>query len=63
MPEELEKGIRDLPRDKDVIELFKKLSGPDSLPTRSPVIGRRALDHHLNTTNFPSGRKIVSGAY
>jgi tripartite-type tricarboxylate transporter receptor subunit TctC len=34
MPEEQEKVVRELPRDRDVIELFKKLSGPDPLPPR-----------------------------
>jgi tripartite-type tricarboxylate transporter receptor subunit TctC len=34
MPEEQEKAIRDLPRDPEVIELFKKLAGPDPLPAR-----------------------------
>jgi hypothetical protein len=31
-PEELEKAIRDLPRDREVVELFNKLSGADALP-------------------------------
>ncbi|HKY08752.1 MAG TPA: hypothetical protein VJQ55_10940 [Candidatus Binatia bacterium] len=30
--DELEKAIRDLPRDKETIELFNKLSGADALP-------------------------------
>jgi tripartite-type tricarboxylate transporter receptor subunit TctC len=34
MPEELEKAVRELPRDKEVIELFNKLSGADPMPTR-----------------------------
>jgi hypothetical protein len=34
MPEELEKAIRDLPRDREVIELFNKLSSADALPQR-----------------------------
>ncbi|MBM2803917.1 MAG: tripartite tricarboxylate transporter family receptor [Deltaproteobacteria bacterium] len=34
MPEEQEKVIRELPRDRTVVELFKKLSGADSLPPR-----------------------------
>ena len=33
MPEEQEKVIRELPRDRGVVELFKKLSGPD--PSKS----------------------------
>ena len=34
MPEELERTIKDMPRDREPIELFKKLSGPDPLPQR-----------------------------
>jgi hypothetical protein len=34
MPEEQEKAVRELPRDRTVVELFKKLSGPDPLPPR-----------------------------
>ena len=34
MPEAQDKEIRELPRDRDVVELFKKLSGPDPLPVR-----------------------------
>jgi tripartite-type tricarboxylate transporter receptor subunit TctC len=34
MPEELEQTIRDMPRDPEAIELFKKLIGPDPLPNR-----------------------------
>jgi hypothetical protein len=34
MPEEQEKVIRQLPRDKETVELFKKLSGPDPMPVR-----------------------------
>jgi hypothetical protein len=34
MPEEQDKAIRELPRDRDVVELFKKLSGADPLPPR-----------------------------
>ena len=34
MPEELEQTIRDMPRDREAIELFKKLIGPDPLPQR-----------------------------
>jgi tripartite-type tricarboxylate transporter receptor subunit TctC len=32
MPEELEQTIRDMPRDREAVELFKKLTGPDPLP-------------------------------
>jgi hypothetical protein len=34
MPEELEQTIRDMPRDREAVELFKKLTGPDPLPHR-----------------------------
>lgn len=34
MPEELEKAIRDLPREAEVINFFQKLSGADPLPAR-----------------------------
>ena len=34
MPQELEKAIRDLPRDREVIELFNKLSSTEALPPR-----------------------------
>ncbi len=34
MPEEQEKAVRELPRDRDVVELFRKLSGPEPLPPR-----------------------------
>jgi tripartite-type tricarboxylate transporter receptor subunit TctC len=34
MPEELEQTIKDMPRDREAVELFKKLTGPDPLPQR-----------------------------
>ncbi|MGH7854656.1 MAG: Bug family tripartite tricarboxylate transporter substrate binding protein [Candidatus Binatia bacterium] len=34
MPEEQDKAIRELPRDREVVELFKKISGADPLPAR-----------------------------
>jgi hypothetical protein len=34
MPEEQDNAVRELPRDREVVELFKKLSGADPLPTR-----------------------------
>jgi tripartite-type tricarboxylate transporter receptor subunit TctC len=34
MPEELGKAIKEMPRDPEVIELLKKMSGPDPLPAR-----------------------------
>jgi tripartite-type tricarboxylate transporter receptor subunit TctC len=34
MPEEQDKAIRELPRNREVVELFKKLSGADPLPPR-----------------------------
>jgi hypothetical protein len=33
-PEELEKAVRELPRERDAMELFKKFAGPDALPPR-----------------------------
>jgi hypothetical protein len=34
MPEELTKVIHDIPRDAEIIELLRKLSGVDPLPAR-----------------------------
>ena len=34
MPEELEQTIKDMPREREAVELFKKLTGPDPLPQR-----------------------------
>jgi tripartite-type tricarboxylate transporter receptor subunit TctC len=34
MPEELEQTIREMPRDREAVELFKKLTGPDPLPQK-----------------------------
>ena len=34
MPEEMEKAIREMPRDAEVIDLLKKLSGEGPLPAR-----------------------------
>ena len=34
MPEEMEKAIREMPRDAEVIDLLKKLSGEGPLPGR-----------------------------
>ena len=39
MPEELEQTIRDMPRDREAVELFKKLTGPDPLPHPDPETG------------------------
>ncbi|HVO92175.1 MAG TPA: hypothetical protein VMT22_05010 [Terriglobales bacterium] len=33
-PEELEQTIKDIPRHREAVELFKKLTGPDPLPQR-----------------------------
>ena len=33
-PEDMDKAIREIPRDRDVVELFKKLAGADPLPPR-----------------------------
>jgi hypothetical protein len=32
--EELERAIRELPRDAEVVQLYKKIAGADPLPTR-----------------------------
>ena len=32
--EDLERAIRELPRDPDVIQLYNKMAGPDPLPSR-----------------------------
>ncbi|MGH7827215.1 MAG: hypothetical protein ACREQ7_18820, partial [Candidatus Binatia bacterium] len=32
--EELERAIKELPRDPEVVQLYKKLAGPDPLPAR-----------------------------
>jgi tripartite-type tricarboxylate transporter receptor subunit TctC len=34
MPEELEQTVKSMPRDREAVELFKKLTGPDPLPSR-----------------------------
>ena len=34
MPEELTKLIHEMPRDREVIDLLKKMSGPEPLPSR-----------------------------
>jgi tripartite-type tricarboxylate transporter receptor subunit TctC len=34
MPEEVDKAIREIPRDPEVNELVKKLSGPGPMPSR-----------------------------
>ena len=34
MPDEMEKAIRELPRDRETVALFKKLAGGDPLPSR-----------------------------
>ena len=34
MPEELEQTIKDMPREREAVELVKKLTGPDLLPQR-----------------------------
>lgn len=34
MPEEMEKAIREMPRDAEVIDLLKKLSSEGPLPAR-----------------------------
>ena len=34
MPEQMEKAIRELPREREIVELFQKIAGTDSLPPR-----------------------------
>jgi hypothetical protein len=34
MPEEMDKAIKELPRDPEVVELFQKISGGGPLPPR-----------------------------
>jgi len=34
MPEEQEKAVKELPRDPQTVELFKKIAGADPLPAR-----------------------------
>jgi hypothetical protein len=33
-PEANEKAVRDIPREAEIVELFKKIVGPGSLPAR-----------------------------
>ena len=34
MPEEMERLVKDLPRDPEIVELFKKINAADPLPPR-----------------------------
>jgi tripartite-type tricarboxylate transporter receptor subunit TctC len=34
MPEEMDRAIRELPRDREIVELFKKIAGGGPLPPR-----------------------------
>jgi tripartite-type tricarboxylate transporter receptor subunit TctC len=34
LPEEMEKAIREVPREREIVELFQKIAGPDPLPSR-----------------------------
>jgi hypothetical protein len=34
MPDEMEKAIKELPRDPEIVDLFKKIAGGGSLPPR-----------------------------
>jgi len=34
LPEEMEKAVRELPREREIVELFQKIAGPDALPPR-----------------------------
>ena len=33
-PEGMEKAIRELPREREIVELYQKIAGPDPLPPR-----------------------------
>ena len=43
MPEEQDKAIPELPRDREVVDLSKKPSGADPLPPRSSKKAQRLL--------------------
>jgi hypothetical protein len=30
----MEKAIKELPREREIVELFQKIAGPDALPAR-----------------------------
>jgi hypothetical protein len=47
MPEKLEQTIKDMPRDREAVELFKKLTVPDPLPQRSARQHLIPLHQHL----------------
>jgi tripartite-type tricarboxylate transporter receptor subunit TctC len=34
LPEEMEKAVRAIPREREIVELFQKIAGPDVLPAR-----------------------------
>ena len=34
LPEEMEKAMKELPREREIVELFQKIAGPDALPPR-----------------------------
>jgi tripartite-type tricarboxylate transporter receptor subunit TctC len=34
LPEEMEKAVRAVPREREIVDLFQKIAGPDALPTR-----------------------------
>jgi tripartite-type tricarboxylate transporter receptor subunit TctC len=34
LPEEMEKAVRELPREREIVEIFQKIAGPDALPSR-----------------------------
>ena len=34
LPEEMEKAVRELPREREIVDIFQKIAGPDALPPR-----------------------------
>jgi hypothetical protein len=34
LPEEMEKAVRELPRQREIVDIFQKIAGPDALPPR-----------------------------
>jgi tripartite-type tricarboxylate transporter receptor subunit TctC len=35
LPEQMEKAVRELPREREIVELYQKIAGPETLPPRS----------------------------
>ena len=34
LPEEMEKAVRAVPREREIVDIFQKIAGPDALPLR-----------------------------